>query len=429
MTTRRRILLAAALSATLATSLALAASGVVKTRDGGTFEGDITLANQMVIIKDKRGIETRIPRENVTTIEYRQDTELEFIARYKQLAPGDVEARVKLAQYALDERRPDLARKVLLEALSLDPNHRLASDLYDLARSQQQLDLRAASSAAQPTPTPANPPRATPPSTPAPPAPGTPAAPADPATPPALPAPILRAERPLLTPEQINNIRQLEIRQGETGINFRFENDVERRFAQARGMTVASLRQRTPLERFVLIRDSGDKDALADVKVLKDPASLLEFRTKVQPRLLTGCASSGCHGGDDAGSFFLHNPATNEADTYTNFFVLATARYPVTLADGKRQLVRMIDRTSPDSSMILQFTLPGDVARFPHPQVPNFKPLFRNASNEGFRNLQSWIQSTLSPIDPNFGFKFSINPNQPAPASQPTPPSTPAPRP
>ncbi len=413
--------LAAVLSATLAASLALAGSGLVKTRDGATFAGEISEANQMVIVKDKRGIETRIPRENVTSIELRQDPELEFNSRYKQLAEGDVEERVKLAQYAFEQRRPDLARRVLLEALAIDPNHPLATRLYDVAKSQIQLDRRAtATPPLSPLASTQSPRPAAPPANPPAPAPSPPPAPPAAAAPPQTTA---RAERPLLTPEQINTIRQFEIREGETGVNFKFDNDVERRFAQARGLTVASLRQRTPLERFKLIRDSKDRDALADVKILRDPASLLEFRTKIQPRLLAGCASSGCHGGDDAGAFFLHNPATNEADTYTNFYVLATSRYPVTNAAGKRQQLRTVDRTTPEQSLLLQFSLPGDVGRFPHPPVPNFKPAFRSADNEGFRLLQSWILNTLSPIEPDYGFRFSINPSAPVPpaASQPTP--------
>jgi hypothetical protein len=421
MTTSRRWCFAAALSASFVASLALAVPGVVKTRDGGTFEGEISEANLMVIVRDKRGIETRIPREQVLTIETRLDPELEFNARYKKLAEGDVEARVELAQYSLSQKRPDLARKVLLEALSIDPNHRVGAALYDVALSQIELDRRAQTAAAgrpfaqqPPASPPATPPRATPANPPAAPAPATGAAA------PVSPYSVTRAERPQVSPEQVNAIRQGEIRQGETGVNFRFENDVERRFAQARGMTVASLRSLSPLERFSRIRESGDLTALADVRVLRDPASLTEFRTKVQPRILAGCASAGCHGGDTAGTFFLHNPASTEAATYTNFYVLATSRYPVTLADGKRQVMRMIDRTTPELSLILQFTLPGELARFPHPPVPGFRPLFRTADNDGFRNLQSWIQSTLSPIEPNYGFQFNITPiptSQPAPAT------------
>ncbi|MFN4242003.1 MAG: tetratricopeptide repeat protein [Tepidisphaerales bacterium] len=393
---------------------------VVRTTDGVVYEGEVREEGLMVIVRDRRGIESRIPRERVASIRYREETELEFLRRYRELLPGDVDERVKLAQFAMAERRADLARRVLLEALEQDPNHLEAQRLYDVVRGQLELERRQAEAEAR---------GAAPPAPPARPGAGAggsdrpggageagaaerggngrgsgDGAAGDVA---AGNGATGRAGRELLSPEQINRVRQVEIRLGETNLPLRFENDVERRFATRTGVTLASLRQRTPLERFMLMRESNDAELLADVRVLRDPASLLEYRNRIQPRVLSGCATSGCHGGNEgAGDLRLFSPATSEAEAYTNFYILATRSYPVRGADGRMVQRRMIDRVSPELSLLLQFMLPADVARFPHPAVRGFRPMFRSPDAEGFRQVLNWVGNALTPLDPDYGFEF-----------------------
>lgn len=377
---------------------------VVRTTDGVVYEGEVREEGLMVIVRDRRGIESRIPRERVASIKDREETELEFLRRYRELLPGDVDERVKLAQFAMAERRADLARRVLLEALEQDPNHREAQRLYDVVRGQLELERRQAEAEARGGAPP------TPPARPGGDGRGSgDVAGADVAGGDVAGGDVAagRSGRQLLSPEQINRIRQVEIRLGETNLPLRFENDVERRFATRTGVTLASLRQRTPLERFMLMRESNDAELLADVRVLRDPASLLEYRNRIQPRVLSGCATSGCHGGNEgAGDLRLFSPATSEAEAYTNFYILATRSYPVRGVDGRTVQRRMIDRVSPELSLLLQFMLPADVARFPHPAVRGFRPMFRSPDVEGFRQVLNWVGNSLTPLDPDYGFEF-----------------------
>lgn len=410
---------------------------VVRTSDGAVFEGELRDEGLMVIVRDRRGIETRIPRERVASITYREETELEFLRRYRELLRDDVEDRVELARFALSEGRPDLAWRVLVEALEVDPNHREAARLYDVVRGQLELRRRrdegeperlpeqrehlGSSQASKPGGAAAEPPAAWPPAV-APSGAGL-AVPPVASTGRTSPLPLsgaqtggaeratTRGARQLLTPEQINRIRQVELRLGETNVPLRFDNDVERRFAARRGVTLASLRQRTPLERFTLMRDAGEADLLADVRVLRDPASLLEYRNRIQPRVLSGCATSGCHGGDAAGEFRLFSPASSEAESYTNFYILATRSYVVRGPDGRTVERRMLDRVSPEQSLLLQFLLPPEVARFPHPGVRGFRAVFRSMEADGFRQFLNWVSQSLTPIDPDYGFEFPARPD------------------
>lgn len=379
---------------------------VVRTADGVTYEGEVREEAMMVIVRDRRGIESRIPRERVVSIRFREETELEFNRQYGQLAREEIALRVELAKFAMAERRPDLARRVLLEVLELNPNHREAGQLYDVVRSQLELERRGQQAAGGGS--------------------GVGGGGGGGAVSGGEGAAAARRTgaggRNLLSPEQINLVRQAELRLGETNVPLRFDNDVERRFAAQSGATIASLRQRTPLERFMVMKEAGDPSLLGDIRVMRDPAALLEFRNRVQPRILSGCATSGCHGGSEgAGGLHLFSPATGEAEAYTNFFTLATGGFAVRGADGRTTRMRMIDRISPERSLLLQFMLPPEVAGFGHPAVQGFRPLFRSPDADGFRQVLGWIANSLTPIEPRYGFEF------PAPVGVGEGPATTAP--
>ena len=51
---------------------------------------------------------------------------------------------------------------------------------------------------------------------------------------------------------------------------------------------------------------------------------------------------------------------------------------------GHRQLV---NRDKPDESLLLTYMLPRADTRYPHPDVPNFKPLYQRAGAPGYEDV------------------------------------------
>lgn len=394
-----------AVSITAAT-LSFAKPATITMRDGSTLDGDVTEANGMVVLRSRQGIEMHIYPDMVRKIEYREEPELEFNQRLHNLGSDDAEGRVKLARFCLENRRPDLAREVLIQALNIDPNSREASALYDAARAQLTLEQKSR-------------PSATP-------------------TPPPLPAANMstteveagqegggmRMPKPVLDADQINFIKQGEIRDSDSGLTFKFENDIEKRYAAITGRTFNAVHQLKPYERFRMMQ--ADRQVglglIKDIRIARDPGAMNEYRTQVQRIVLTGCATANCHSGNalvPAGTFWLHSPAENEATTYTNFFILATRQFPVIMSNGTKTSRTLINRDIPDLSLLLQYGLSADVSRFPHPVVPGFKAPFKSTDDPRFKVVQNWIESTLTPLTPDYSFIKVQGMSPPPPTTAP----------
>ncbi len=415
----------AALSASVA-SLAWANPGVVTLRDGTKYEGDVTEEQTVVTIVTRQNMRVQITREKIAKVEYTEEPELEFNKRYRDLAKDDVDARIELARFCFDHNRPDLAKIVLAEAVQLDPQNSTAASLYEAARAEVELLRRAAERTDDA-------PDATRPSAPRRPKPTTRERPStgdrtsgETTPPPTRPA----GNHRLLDPDQVNAVKQAELRDGDMGVTVKFDDNVEKRFAFATGRTLGALRQLAPIDRFMLMRREASPTLLKGVRILRDPAPLAEFR-RIQPRILAGCASSGCHGGENT-HLALVTPIDGEPAVYTNFYLLATHRAPVILASGASANLEMISRSSPETSLLLQYSLDPKIARFPHPPVPGYRPLFRSPDEPAFANMLQWIEFSLTPLTPDYGFTFEERPEPPAPpatapalgASPLTPPSS-----
>src|SRR5687767_1647604 len=125
----------------LCASIAFAKPGVVKTRDGQTYSGEIDESNpEQVTVTSSANIPTAIPRDRVATIEYAEDFEKKFRDRLSKLPPNDVPGRLKLAREAYDNRQYTLARDVAEQARQIDPNNAEAADLVNSIQSQIRLE-------------------------------------------------------------------------------------------------------------------------------------------------------------------------------------------------------------------------------------------------------------------------------------------------
>ncbi len=124
-----------------------------------------------------------------------------------------------------------------------------------------------------------------------------------------------------------------------------------------------------PIEFVKLLFALKAREFYPRIEVATEPHSLNVFRTKIHNAwLINNCATSRCHGGVDAGRFFLHTRDWKNSKTrYTNLLVLEQ-----TSIDGRP----LIDFDDPSMSLIYQMALPRTEARLAHPATRGWEPVF-----------------------------------------------------
>jgi hypothetical protein len=423
---------AIALLLALAVTVALAKQGVVKTKSGETYEGDvIETADGVVIIS--RGVQTRIPKAEIESITYGGQTVREqYEERHKKLDAKDVAGRIELASWALEQKEFDLAARAVNEARALDPGNEQAKTLWNTILQQERMERQRRATGGA-TPAPATP---TAPSTPdgsAAPPPADPTlpppspddaspdvVPADPAPqPPASPVSPGQVERRYLTAVDIQQIRQQELK-GSDNVPVQIPADVRRNYASDSGQEFARFNAKRPVEQALEIIQNGDDKMRQQVRIAGDPEALREFK-QVQRAILGGCASSQCHGGPAGGSFVLFNETSDPA-TYTNFYILT--QYTKKMAESKGIFGgaaehKMIERGSGEQSLLAQFSLPPARATLRHPAVKgNYNGIFRDTNDRNYKRLVEWMNQALKPIEPQYKINYKLPGAAREPATQ-----------
>ncbi|MFM8641620.1 MAG: hypothetical protein ACKOEP_02120 [Phycisphaerales bacterium] len=338
--------------------------GIVQLRDGTIVRGEILKDALDEVEFRVDSIKGTLPREKV----YRVVLELDFETRYRRIRasilPEEHGRRVALARWLAEHDRLDLA-VVELEAL-----------------------LREAAGAAPPTsPRPAGAGDAAPAGTP------------DDA-PPTRAMPSTRDMLPdnLISDEDVNLIRVYEIDfrdpprlsvkpEGIRQLILRYgSSDLIPASSEERNL----LYTKPAIEVVRLMFSLRARDLYRYVQVDEDPESLALFRTRVHNSWLTAnCATSRCHGGLHAGKFFLHTGnAKDQRIRYTN--LLALLDFEV---DGKK----VVDFEDPPSSLLVQYAMPRTMARYPHPQVNGWKPVFSKSTPQLLNDTLEWIRGMYRP--------------------------------
>jgi len=380
-----------------------ARQGSVTTRDGRHIEGDITdLGPEGVRIATKGGTLT-LSRTEVASILYADSIPELYQKRLAALPKNATsEDHYKLAQWLYDLKAYELARIEANTALDLNPNSAEAGLLRRL------IDRAMAAERAKQA------------------GPATAPATAAKAAPPMPPAPS-RGPR-LLTADEINLIRQGEMGPADTSLRVRFEGDVQKRFVEHVAADPREFASRPDFARARDILARGTDQMRKDVRILSDPARVAEFRMRILPMVLTGCASLECHGGAQGGNFQLVNPASTDDAVYTNFYILT--HYAHTVGDRRR---RLIERAYPEQSLLAEYGLPRDIAEFDHPEVAGWNNLFRSTTDPRFVMLMRWIRDSLGAQEPRYELNYPLGGDTPAtrPATPlagppgPAPPTTP----
>jgi hypothetical protein len=347
--------------------------GVVTTIDGRNFEGEITERGGEVVIRVK-GIESTLNRDDIAAIVYGT-----FVERFEKalaaLKPDDVAGRVALGRDALGRGAYDQANKAAGAALDIDPLDRPARDLMSAIEQQQ----RAASAAVTPK-TPATPEAETP------------------------------REKPadLISEELINTIRQSELRAEDSRVRIRFANNVRKRYVDSQAnLTYGEFIKQSETEQALEMLRNGKKELVPDIIVATDPPMLLEYNRRVQTVVLQGCATSQCHGGGSKGSMPLVSPARSTEESMINFHTLVTYQASVGEKTDTGGIFsgpaarKLIDRESPDRSLLLEFGLPKNRTQSPHPEVKGYNGIFRDSNDPQYKLILNWINELKKP-SPNY---------------------------
>lgn len=388
-----RYFLACLLLCLLCTPL-LARPGTIRTKDGRSIEGDITDRGAEGATISTRAGQITIRAEEIAEIQYGGSIKEAYEKRVAAL-PKDAGARAhfEIARWLYDNKEYDLARKELDTAIAMDPNFEDAITLRQTVDRTMLFEKRA------------NTPR---PNT------GAPAtAGAGAAKPGAAIGGMALKDRHLLNAEQINTIKQMELRDDDSRVRVRLDNNVAKKYIEFANLDTREFSQLPDGAKAARILKKGSDEMRKDVKIITDPQSILEFKAKVQPTLMQGCASVACHGGSNAGRFLFYNPADNDAVTYTNFYTLTQLTSTVEKTER-----RMIDRLYPRNSLIIQFGMPRDRAEFKHPDVNGWKAAYSNGQDARYLQVLDWVQNGLVSIQPNYGIDFTL-PTTKAPATQP----------
>ena len=146
-----------------------------------------------------------------------------------------------------------------------------------------------------------------------------------------------------------------------------------------------------PLEIVELLFTLKARDLYPRVQVISEPHALNLFRRRVHNAwLLNTCATARCHGGVEAGRFFLHRRGyKDERVRYTNLLILERQQL-----DPDWPLVNYGE---PMMSLIIQYGMPRHLARRPHPDVKGWKPVFGRGGQRMLRETVSWIETMMRP--------------------------------
>jgi len=409
--------------------------GLIQLRDGTIVRGEIIRDSLDEVEFKVDSVRGKLPRTQV----YRVVLELDFDTRYARIrstiAPEEHGRRLALARWLVERDRMDLAVKEL-EALLRDADVEEARDMLrdidariKLAQSIEQ--SKRAKQAAAPGPAPAPAPAPGPAPGPAPagtaPAP-TPSTDVPVATEPVgadqqrrVPSTRDMLPKDLLTDADVNLIRVYEINfrdpprvtvspEGVRQLILRYGSSA---LVPATTQERNALYSKPAVDLARLLFDLKARDLYSYIEVEEDPESLAKFRTRVHNSWLIGnCATSRCHGGLDAGRFFLYTGnAKDQRIRYTNLMTLLSFK-----VDGKP----MVSFEDPPNSLLVQYALPRHLARYPHPDIKGWKPVLSESTPQLMQDTLDWIRSMYQPR-PDYPVNY-IAPKLDAPdAPVPTP--------
>jgi hypothetical protein len=376
---------------------------VVTLRDGRRIMGLLVSRSEDKIVLRIAGIETDFRMDGVDRVQVLAPVLERYRMMREAIDPGDIQQMLRLVEWLRAREKFDLALAEIDRALALTPQSAEARRVRALISGQIELAERArARRAAAPEQ----------------------AAPDDAAAPPSD-----RPAKPfaVLTPQQINLIKVYEIDLRDPPNLLIKREAIARLMAEHAGNPLIpgtadgreAMFRMSPVQILDIMFRLQARDLYPEVEVVGQPRALRMFRDDVHRTwLMNACATTRCHGGEEAGRLYLRNQRVNSDETvYTNFLILDRYR----LASG----ASLINYDDPERSPLLQAGLPRKDSLFPHPEVPGsngrgdlWRPVFRASSDRRYVQAMDWIKAMYRPR-PDYPVDYTPpRPVTPLPAAQ-----------
>ena len=348
---------------------------VLHLNDGTRINGVLLEQNEREIVVRVGGIRMPVPRHRIDRVVFKPT----IMERYHQMRDAvheeDSDQILLIVRWLISVERYELALTEVTGVLERDPLHPDAVELHRLVSLQVHL-LRNAK-----------------------PQPGA-----------ASPQPARRSaddDFPLLSPDQINLIDLMEVNlQNPPRIRIKRET-MEQLFAEHAGDPLIpatreaqeAMLRRPPHVQLDLIFRLRARNLYDQIQIIDKPDAMKKFRENIHRAwLINACATTKCHGGNEAGRLWLYNrnPASDPT-VYTNFLILDRYR----TLDGRP----LIDYDDPSRSLLLHYGLPQNTSPNPHPPVPGNdgrpgtigRPIFQSTDDRRYQASLDWIRSMYRP--------------------------------
>ncbi len=368
---------------------------VVHTTDGRTLRGEVTeTTTGYEVVTDMGSIP--LTRGQVKSIEDAVEPADEFAKRLDALEDDDLTGHLDLGKWAFDNNLLDEAETVFTKALELDPDDREAGLWL------KQVQNLKAKLEEEPTPDEEDD--------------STPSEDDD--------RDVVVPETPadwLLTMEGVYALRLAEVRKDE-GLRVKIVDDelIDEFSASMEGEELESGEEFDPdhFEKMsdeakfeLMLEELGGDDTrfMPAFEIREDPEAFSTFRNSVWPIVNRSCGRSECHGGATApgGLRLLPTGANRNTDLsnrtfYSNFLILHRTRH----AGSK-----LIDRSTPEDSLLLQYLLPPEQAKFKHPLVAGreISVQFGSKKSKDYEMVLDWITYGLEgPVPPHYNVNFTL---------------------
>ena len=141
------------------------------------------------------------------------------------------------------------------------------------------------------------------------------------------------------------------------------------------------------------------RDFYKDVKVRSQIESLREWGS-IHRQYVLGFFQPNFGSGQVKGLYLFGQGRDRHRIEMTNFYILTQVQI-----DGKP----LIDRFNPAESLLLQWGLPREEAKFPAPDVKGWRPQFRNTEDKRFEEMVKWVESLIRENQGSeYGIKYQI---------------------
>jgi len=375
---------------------AWAATKTVKLKDGTKLVGEVTETEEGYIVRTRFGVK-EVPRYLVEEILETPTPQEEYAERAAKLADDDYDGHRELGRWAMVNGLLDQAQKHVDHVLANTDDARatlIADQIEGLrekaaaAKEAEEAERRQREEAANQKPSTSG---------------------IDP--------------KMLITMQEIYRIRLAEMQHFDPedrdirGMRINFKNNVLERLAERfEGNDdfdkTRFLRRWSDAEqlRYILDHTSArdhqrDRD---DIEILTEVPFMEEYHRFVWPLLRQSMAAPTCHGSKEmhGGFRLLTAPSSVPSDeialrvNYSNFILLDSFE-----TDNGLML---IDRDRPEESLLLEFGLPKDVARFEHPDVAGMAvgQMYSGKDDPNYVRMLAWIRSLVGPVHPVYGISY-----------------------